>query len=440
MVPFRKLVQLAEIVSAGMSQKNRFHGEPQSPVLICESCASQHTLGELYRCLACGGELTIRYDYEAIRKAESFKRTWRAPGSLWQRFASLLPTVDPNRIVTLGEGSTPLVEAPALARRFGVNSVYLKLESCNPTGSFKDRQVSLAISKAQEWGRSRFGTASSGNVGVALSAYAAKAGCQAYVWVPSSTAEAKRLQIQVYGARLFLTPPSTKENSALNHAIFTGMREFCTDLGMVPMISARPVNPYMVEGAKTLAFEVVAELGFMPNLFFGPVGGGGLMGSTWKGFRELLELGLVDRLPRMEGAQMSEGHVPIDRLNDPKFDPDLYFRPLDGDWAWQSIQESDGTLRQIDNELIQTAQADLAMSEGVFAEPQGITAFAGLLQAAQDGSLSSGDTVVCVVTGIGLKNMDAACKLVARQSRCELPVHVKVLNDAMDEIRHARNR
>lgn len=406
----------------------------RGPWLVCESCSAEHPLAELYRCPACGGELTIQYDYAAIRRAGTFERSWALPGSMWRRFAPLLPQVDAGRVVTLGEGSTPLVEAPALADRLGVASVHLKLESCNPTGSFKDRQVSLALSKAREWGRDRFGTASSGNVGVALAAYSARAGSRAYVWVSSSTAEAKRRQIQVYGATLFLTPPSTAENNRRNHAIFTGMRDFCVEHGMVPMVSARPVNPYMVEGAKTIAFEVVAELRRVPDRFFGPVGGGGFVGGTWKGFRELVELGLADRLPRMDGAQMSKGHVPIDRLDDPSFDPAEYFRPLDGEWAWQSIQESGGSLRQIDDEATLAAQADLAVAEGIFAEPQGITAYAGLLQAARDGGLAQTDTVVCVVTGIGLKNMDAAREIIERRADGVSPRHVETLDEASGEV------
>lgn len=417
-----------------MSRTSRDQTVPRSPWLVCESCSVEHPLAELYRCPACGGELSIQYDYAAIREAGSFERTWTSPGSIWQRFAPLLPQSDPEQLVTLGEGSTPLVEAPELARRLGVASVHLKLESCNPTGSFKDRQISVALSKAREWGRDRFGTASSGNVGVALAAYAARAGCQAYVWVSSSTAEEKRRQIQVYGSTLFLTPPSTQENNPRNHAFFTGMRDFCVGHGMVPMVSARPVNPYMVEGAKTIAFEIVAELGRVPDRFFGPVGGGGFVGGTWKGFRELVELGLADRLPRMNGAQMSEGHIPIDRLDDPSFDPAQYFRPLDGEWAWQSIQESSGSLRQIDDEATLAAQADLAVTEGIFAEPQGITAYAGLLQAVRDGGLASTDAVVCVVTGIGLKNMDAAREVVERRANGVSPRHVETMGEASEEV------
>jgi threonine synthase len=377
---------------------------------------------ELYRCPACGGELSLRYDYAALRRSGAFAAHWKEPGSLWRRFASLLPQENEARIVSLGEGSTPLVRSDKLAARFGVKALHFKLESCNPTGSFKDRQISVGMSKARELGRDCFGTASSGNVGVALSAYAARAGARAYVWVSRSVSEAKRQQIQIYGAQLFLTPENTPENMAANYAFFTGMQAFCVSRGMVPMVTARPVNPYLIEGAKTVAFEMVASLGRVPDRYFAPIGGGGFFGSSWKGFRELVELGLAEREPVMEGTQMLKGHVPVDHLDDPAYASPIYYRPLDGRWAWQAIQATGGRLRMAGPEAIRAAQADLARQEGIFAEPQGITAYAGLLQAWREGVLRSGDGVVCVITGIGLKDMGAAAEICADpafpQPRC----------------------
>jgi len=379
----------------------------------CEGCGEEQPAAEAYRCTGCGGELALRYDYAALRRSAAFSAHWQAAGSLWRRFAALLPQEDEARIVSLDEGSTPLVRSDRLAARFGVKALHFKLESCNPTGSFKDRQVSVGMSKARELGRDRFGTASSGNVGVALSAYAARAGARAYVWVSSSVAAAKRQQIQIYGAQLFLTPESTPENMAANYAFYTGMHAFCVSRGMVPMVSARPVNPYMIEGAKTVAFEVVASLGRVPDRYFAPVGGGGLFGSSWKGFQELVQVGLADGVPVMEGTQMVEGHVPVDRLDDPAYDSPIYYRPLDGRWAWQAMRSTGGRLRMAGTPAIRAAQADLARHGGIFAEPQGITAYAGLLQAWQEGALRASDVIVCVITGIGLKDMGAAAEICA---------------------------
>jgi len=396
---------------------------------VCEGCGREEPAAERYRCPSCGGELALRYDYATLRRSGAFAARWKEAGSLWRRFGSLLPLEDEARIVSLEEGSTPLVRSDRLAVRLGVKALHFKLESCNPTGSFKDRQISVAMSKARELGRDRFGTASSGNVGVALSAYAARAGARATVWVSSSVAAAKRQQIQVYGARLFLTPENTPENMAANYAFYTGMQAFCLARGMVPMVTARAVNPYAIEGAKTVSFEVVASLGQVPDRYFAPVGGGGLFGSSWKGFRELTQLGLAERIPVMEGTQMLKGHVPVDRLDDPAYDSPTYYRPLDGRWAWQAMQATGGCLRLADPEAIRAAQADLARQEGIFAEPQGITAYAGLLQAWREGALRADDVVACVITGIGLKDMAAAAELCTAPSYPP-PQHVRSLHES----------
>jgi threonine synthase len=380
---------------------------------VCEGCGREEPAVELYRCPACGGELALHYDYAAVRRSGAFAAHWEEGGSLWRRFAALLPQEDPGRIVSLEEGSTPLVRSDRLAARLGVKALHFKLESCNPTGSFKDRQISVAMSKARELRRDRFGAASSGNVGVALSAYAARAGARACVWVSSSVAAAKRQQIQVYGARLFLTPENAPENMAANYAFYTGMQAFCLARGMVPMVTARSVNPYAIEGAKTVAFEVVASLGRVPDRFFAPVGGGGLFGSSWKGFRELTQVGLAERVPVMEGTQMLKGHVPVDHLDDPAYDSPIYYRPLDGRWAWRAMQATGGRLRLAASEAIRAAQADLARQEGIFAEPQGVTAYAGLLQAWREGAIRADEIVVCVITGTGLKDMAAAAEICA---------------------------
>jgi threonine synthase len=164
----------------------------------------------------------------------------------------------------------------------------------------------------------------------------------------------------------------------------------------------------MIEGSKTISFEVVSKLGRVSDRVFVPVGGGGMLGGTWKGFKELLELGLIDRLPIVTGSQKDGDTTPINRIGDPEFDPNRYFEPLDGRWAWESIQESQGSFLRVTEKEIRAAQSELATSEGIFAEPQGAYATAGLLKASQEAALKSDEIVVCVVTGMGLKDMKAA--------------------------------
>jgi len=415
----------------------------KEPWFECVRCGAEYPLTELYRCPKDSGELKIVYDYQGILKESALPKTWKHPLRMWERFGDILPQKDKQAIISLGEGGTPLVRCRRLAEKVGVKDVYLKLESCNPTGSFKDRQVSVAISKANEWGKTGFGTTSSGNVGVALSAYSARGGLQAHVWVLETTAASKTQQIQVYGAQLFLVPDPGKGNMIAYRSFFTEMQAFCIKHGMVPMVSARPVNPYMIEGSKTISFEVVGELGEVPDHVFVPVGGGGMLGGTWKGFRELLELGFIDRLPVVTGSQKVGDNTPINRIGDLEFDPNHYFEPLDGRWAWESIQESKGSLLHVTEQDIRTAQSELATNEGIFAEPQGAYAAAGLFKASREGVLKSDQTVVCVVTGMGLKDMKAAREISENYPDHHAVKHVGSLEEStpffLNEIIHPQN-
>ncbi|MFO7546200.1 MAG: pyridoxal-phosphate dependent enzyme [Trueperaceae bacterium] len=404
----------------------------------CLECGSTRPLSELYRCPACGGELSIDYDFDQIRESTEFLARWQHAQPFWQRFGPVLPQERLERAITLGEGNTPLVKSKRLAEKLGLTNLFFKLESTNPTGSFKDRQMVVAMSKANEWGRTRFGTASSGNVGIALSAYAARAGFEAFVWVSEGTAASKIQQIQVYGAQVYLTPNPETGGIKDYFATFTGMQAYCTARGMVPMISARPVNPYMVEGSKTIAYEVVAELGRSPDVFFGPVGGGGMLGGTWKGFQELEALGLGTSSPQLWGAQRGGYMAPIDKLSDPAHDWSNYYQPLDGDWAWTSIQQSGGRLLQVEKEDILEAQAELAALEGIFAEPQGAYAAAGLIRAARADEIPGDATIVCVVTGMGLKDMGAAATIVETFPDRKAIVRVRSLEVTLIEQRTAQ--
>ena len=253
--------------------------------LRCLSCNAKLPAAEHYSCPECGGELDVQYDHDRIREDGRLAQSWRQSGPMAERFAELMPLAAPESAVSLGEGNTPLVRSHNLARRLGLRHLYFKLEGSNPTGSFKDRQVAIAISKARELGRRRFATVSSGNVGNALAAYAAHTGGRADIWVSHETAEAKRQQIEIYGAQVFLLPsPRGDGGPGPYFSALKGLPDFCARHGLVPMISARPINPYMVEGAKAIGYEIAATLGRNPDVVFAPVGGGGLAGGVFKRF------------------------------------------------------------------------------------------------------------------------------------------------------------
>jgi threonine synthase len=396
--------------------------------LTCTACGQRMACGPNFACPVCGGELALGFDLDACRA--EFARNWTGSGGMWARFGAVLPPCPAGAVVTLGEGGTPLVRSDRLAARLGLKRRWFKVESCNPTGSFKDRQMAVAMSMGRAWGRRRYATVSSGNVGVALSAYCARAGFEALVWVAEDTAAAKLRQITVYGAQLYLVPAPTKAKMDAYFSLYTGLRDFATQRGLVPMISGRPVNPYMVEGSKTIAFEIAAELGDVPDEVFCCVGGGGCLGGVHKGFVELVGLGLAGTVPRIHGGQRADhGHAPIDRLDQSQWRDGGFYLPLDGAWAWQSIRASNGRLHHIDAGEITHAQALLATEEGIFAEPQGAYAIAALMQAAAAGGVAADAAVVCVVTGAGLKDMQAVERFADIGIAPRAPIRVQGLAD-----------
>jgi threonine synthase len=356
-----------------------------------------------------GNQLSVTFDLDAA--AKPFAASWKQRGSIWERFGAVLTPFDQSQVVSMDEGNTPLVRSSRIAERLGLRNLFFKLESCNPTGSFKDRQMTAAMSMGQQWGRTRYATISSGNVGNALSAYCARQGHEAYVWVANDTAEGKRRQISVYGAHLFLFPPMRPGAVAPFLEMYRDFLAYCTDREVVPMISARPMNPFMVEGTKTMSFEIAATLGGAPDEIYSPIGGGGLVGGLHKGFAELVGLGQERRLPRLNGVQRADPlYAPIEAMDDPQYHQGNHFLPLDGKWAHESIADSKGRVLSASAAEIREAQAWLANLEGIFAEPSGAFALAGLIAAARRNEVDPEASVVCIITGMGLKDLASAEK------------------------------
>jgi threonine synthase len=378
--------------------------------LRCTGCGAEQPLDVRYKCPACGAILDVVYQDDPARVRSAIAGAPRH--SLWD-FAELLPITTSLPPATLGEGWTPLLAAERSAAWAGIPDLWLKLESSNPTGSFKDRPVSVAVHKAREWGVEGVITASSGNAGAAVAAFAARAGVPAIVLVPADLTPGKAGQIALHGPRLLPIQGhfSRAYELASAWAQATGWYNVTSTL-----LSAFPT-----EGNKTVAYEIVSQLGRAPDWTLIPVSSGPLLVGAWKGFVELAAAGLIDRLPRMVAVQAA-GCAPIARAFD-RGDTEVtaWAEPVtvargirdplqgyadDGSLTLRRVRESAGAVIAVDDASILEAGTLLARQEGIAAEPTGAVAVAGLMAMIADGRIAHDETAVCLVTGHGLKDLE----------------------------------
>ena len=321
------------------------------------------------------------------------------------RYGARLPLTERTPRITLNEGSTPCIASTTIADQLGLGSLHFKFEGLNPTGSFKDRGMVVAVARAMEAGSAAIVCASTGNTSASAAAYAARFGLRAIVVVPSGKiAPGKLLQAQIYGAKVLVIKGNF--DRALE-----AVRELCE---RYPVTLVNSVNPDRIEGQKTAAFEVVDDLGDAPDILAIPVGNAGNITAYWRGFREYFAEGLCSRLPRMVGGQ-ADGAAPIVRGH-------VVERPrtvasairIGNPASWQAAvaarDESEGLIDSVTDGEILSAQRWLASSEGVFAEPASAASLAVLAKSVRSGLVAPGSTVVCVLTGSGLKDPDAARK------------------------------
>lgn len=340
------------------------------------------------------------------------KLNWRG---LICEYGEFLPVTPGARVITLGEGATPLVHAPHLSQIKGAD-VYLKFEGANPTGSFKDRGMTLAITKAVEAGSTAVVCASTGNTSASAAAYAAKAGLACIVLIPAGyIALGKLAQALVYGAKVV----QIRGN-------FDRALDIVRELGdLKPVTVVNSINPYRIEGQKTGAFEVVDQFGDAPDYHFIPVGNAGNITAYWRGYNEYLKAGISTRLPRMMGVQAA-GAAPI-VLGHPVANPDTVAtairigNPASWSGALGAKDESGGEIFAVSDEEILSAYRLLARYESIFCEPASAASVAGLLKTPVD----PGSSVVCVLTGHGLKDPDTAI------SQIEVPTAVDADLDAI---------
>lgn len=377
--------------------------------LKCIECGREYAPNAIvYTCEACGGLLDVTYDYSRLEASKLLEIWSRRPLSVW-KYQELLPA-DSSRKVSLGEGGTGLHRCSRLASKLGVKELYVKNEGENPTGSFKDRGMTIGVTKAVELGAKATACASTGNTSASLAAYSAKAGLPCLVIVPSGKiARGKLVQAVAHGAKVLAIKGSFDD--ALRE-----VRKLCEKRGLYLLNS---VNPFRLEGQKTLAYEVCEQLGRrVPDRIVLPVGNAGNISAIWKGFKELRELGITRETPKMMGVQ-AEGAAPfahmilqnLDKLT-PLDKPETVASairigaPVNWSKAKAAVVESKGGVTVVSDEEIVDAQRELARLEGLFVEPASAASIAGLVKMLEQGVISRDETIVCVATGHGLKDPD----------------------------------
>ncbi len=390
----------------------------KSTELQCIQCRSRFNVREVQvRCPRCGDLLEVIHeptDYEA----EGLRRIFDTrPLGVW-RYREMLPLVGGREAYTLGEGGTPLHHCRRLGKRLGFDHLYVKNEGLNPTGSFKDRGMTLGVTVARILGAQRVVCASTGNTSASLAAYAGLAGMPCFVLVPSGKiALGKLAQAMVHGATVL----------AVEGDFDDAMRLVLEAAGELDLYLLNSVNPFRMEGQKTGAYELCDQLeGVAPDLLLCPVGNGNNIASYWKGFQEFHGLGLVDELPRMVGVQAAGASPIADAVAQGRKDMTPVAKPetvasairIGNPANWRkvlrAIYDSKGTALKVSDDEIVEAQGELARYEGLFVEPASASSLAGLKRMVGEGHLAGDEAIVLVTTGHGLKDPEGALRVTGK--------------------------
>ncbi len=377
--------------------------------LHCRECGREYEPGPFHVCEFCFGPLEVTYDYEGMRGKVTRKRIESGPPTMW-RYIDLLPIAGDDPI-EMGTGFTPLLRAENLGRELGLRELYLKNDCVNPTWSFKDRVVGVAVTRARELGFTTLACASTGNLANSVSAHAAKAGMDAIVFIPSDLEQSKILGSAIYEPTLV----------AVNGS-YDDVNRLCSELaGRYPWAFVNiNVRPYYAEGSKTLGYEVAEQLGWQaPDHCVVPMASGSLYTKIWKGLTELHRLGLIDEPhTRMSGAQ-AEGCSPIatawtgGTMNIRPQRPNTIAKslaignPADGYYALKVMQETNGAAAAVSDDEVVEGMKLLARTEGIFAETAGGVTIAALKRLVQSGVIRPEERTVAFITGAGLKTPDA---------------------------------
>ncbi len=377
--------------------------------LKCRECGTYYPLEALHVCEFCFGPLEVDYDYDYLRTVVSRARIESGPPNIW-RYKDLLP-VSEGPLVDSGTGFTPLLKAERLGERLGLRHLYIKNDTANPTWSFKDRVVSVAVTKALEFGFDTVACASTGNLGNSVAAHAARVGLRCFIFIPADLEMGKIVGSLVYNPTLVAVKGNYDEVNRLCAEIASTLRWGFVNINL---------RPYYAEGSKTLGFEVVEQLGWRaPDHIIVPMASGSLLTKVWKALKELHRLGLIDEVPtKVHGAQ-AEGCSPIVRA----FKEGAEFvrpvkpntiakslaigNPADGIYALQALRESGGVAEAVTDEEVIEGIKLLAETEGIFTETAGGVTIGVLKKLVEQGLIGSDDVVVALITGCGLKTQEA---------------------------------
>ena len=387
--------------------------------LECSRCQKIHPENQLLNLCSCGGPLLGRYDLEVAARTLTRAALRERPATMW-RYAELLP--GRGEPVSLGEGMTPLVHAQRLGRRMGLHRLYVKDEGLNPTGSFKARGLSAAVTRAKELGAKTLVTPTAGNAGGALAAYAARAGLPAIIVMPANTPEANEIECRAAGAEVVKL--SGLISDCGKYVAERKQREGWYELTTLK-------EPYRIEGKKTMGFEVWEQLdGQLPDVIIYPTGGGVGMIGMWKGFAELAALELVGaKRPRMVAVQAA-GCAPVVRAFERGADFSEFWenaatiatglcvpRALGDFLILQAIRESGGTAVAVTDEEIMDEGRALASDEGVFAAPEGAASLCAARRLAKQGWIKPEEVVITYNTGSGYKYLPSWRNAIGRGTR-----------------------
>ncbi len=379
--------------------------------LKCKECGETYPLEARFVCEQCFGPLEVSYDFSDLDAEEARRKIQAGSRGIW-RYSDFLP-FDGRPGDPLEPGLTPLIRADRLADRLGIGELWIKNDAANPTHSFKDRVVAVAVAKAKELGFETVACASTGNLANAVAAHAAAAGLDSYVFVPADLEEQKLLATGIYGTNLVGI-----------RGTYDDVNRLCTELSQTHPWAFVNVNlrPYYSEGSKTLAFETMEQLGWsLPDRIVGPIASGSMFTKLAKGIREWLDVGLVEGdLPTFCGAQ-PEGCSPVATafaegwdVCKPERQPDTIAKslaigdPADGPYALELARRTGGAIESVNDDEIRAGIKLLAETTGVFTETAGGVTVGVLAKLAEAGEIGSDERVVAYITGEGLKTLDAA--------------------------------